>query len=205
MTAYLHVWNLGSNDDSYTSLGKLRLPLHSSDTVQDVAARFKEQTALTMHQLKYRGNRLHDSDKLWPFLPDLEDDSAPRFTIYSTKTPPLYVESSYNGRDTKIAVPYCSTDTVKQLKRKIKSQAGVSTRRQQLAFADACMDDDCCALSAYGIQRGGTVQLTRTKQLNIAHSSAPFLLQVDFGRSDTVADVKAKIQKEIGVYRETRS
>jgi Ubiquitin family len=192
----LRVWNLGKDDQlsqgAYTSLGEVQLLLNASDTVSDVAARFKEQAGLTLHQLKYRGNRLHDWEKPWSFLPDLDDDSAARFTLCSTKTPQLFVKYNYNGCNRDFSVPYCSTGTVKELKGKIESETGVPTDRQQLAYEDAVLDDDRCALTSYGVQQGRTLRLVRKGQLNIEYGYV--VLQFDFKASENIGEMNSKIE-----------
>jgi Ubiquitin family len=135
---------------------------------------------------------------LWDLLPDMEDSSAPRFTVFSIKTPKLFVKFMHNGGSKSFDVPYCSTDTVEDLKLKIKRGIGVPIDRQQLTCVDRSPDDNSSALSIYGVQSGcSVVQLTRGKQLCI--QSPLFLLQVDFEGADTVAQVKAKIESEISV------
>jgi Ubiquitin family len=209
----LRVWNLGNDDKrvdylpfdsvqaktTYISLGEIQLHLNATDTVHDVAAQFKEHTGLTLHQLKYRGNALHPFAKPWTFLPDLQDVSAPRFTLLSSRTPQLFVAYSGNERKPTVAVPFSSTDTIRDLKRKIESATGVPTARQQLTYAELCLNDEYSNLGAYGIQQGCTLQLARDWQLNIECSLAPFTLQVESEPSDTVASVKSKIESLLGV------
>jgi Ubiquitin family len=197
-TACLRMWNCGrdNENEAYASLGEVQVQFKATDAVYDLGQRFKEHTGLELHEHKYRGNKLLYYDKPWCLLPDMDDDAAPRFTAFSTKTPQLFVTRKC-GSD--IAVTYCSNDTVGQLKCKIRSETGMPTDRQQLTFADACLDSNSESLQAYGVQQGCTLQLVKNKQLNIEFASQERgeTFQIEFDTSDTIANLKSKIHKRM--------
>jgi Ubiquitin family len=192
------MWNCGRDNEieAYASLGEVQVQFKATDTVYDLSRRFREHTGLELHEHKYRGNKLLYYDKPWCLLPDMDDDAAPRFTAFSTKTPQLFVTRKC-GSD--IAVTYCSTDTVGQLKCKIKSETGMPTDRQQLTLADACLDNNSKSLQACGVKQGCTLQLVKNKQLNIEFKSLERseTFQIEFDISDTIADLKSKIYKRM--------
>jgi ubiquitin len=199
-TACLNVWNLGrdNNKRAYTSLGEVQLLLKSTDDLDDIPTRFRQETGLELHELKYRGNRLLNYDYLWALLPDMDDDTAPRFTAFSTQTPQLFVKV---GRHyVNIAVSCCSTDTIEQLKSKIEIETGVAADRQELRFGDAPLDDDS-SVSTYGIRQGCTLQLI-TSEIHLkiyVKTLTGKTITLCAEPTDTADIVKQKIQDKEGI------
>ncbi|KAF7062833.1 hypothetical protein CFC21_069396 [Triticum aestivum] len=97
----------------------------------------------------------------------------------------------------KIALEVNASDTIDSVKAKIQEQDGARPDDQHLVFA--CKElEDCRTLAEYKIQKGSTLYMHVLGKYIHVDVSGNFV-RVRLEGSDTVADVKAKIEAREGV------
>jgi hypothetical protein len=125
-STYVSVWHMGAENkhcrSGYEPLGVRKLLIRGTDSQDDVMGAFKRETGLTAYQLKYRGNKLCAATKLWDYIPDLVEDLAPRFVLYSNTIPEIFITSA---KSRSCAVAYNASDTVAVLQQKVFSETDV--------------------------------------------------------------------------------
>jgi Ubiquitin family len=198
-STYVSVWHMGKENaypGKYDPLGVRKVLVNSTDSQQDVREAFKRETGLTVHQLKYRGNALRHDTKLRDYIPDLVEDQAPCFVLFSNNTPEIFIKGRWN-----LAVTYQASDTVAALHQKVCSQTGVPSAHQMLSYNGTDLEDSSRKLSRYSITAGCTLTLQRIRQLNISYTllSRAAAYSIDHEPSDTIKQVKEKIQQECHV------
>lgn len=97
----------------------------------------------------------------------------------------------------KITLEVNASDTIECVKAKIQDMDGARPDEQHLVFARKQLED-CRTLAEYKIQKGSTLYMTVLgKYIHVDISGN--MVRVRFESSDTVADVKAKIEAREGV------
>ena len=178
------------------------LEVNPSDTVKSVKEKMLKETGISSHL-----QRLIFSDKL------LEDDKALKdygITFYDTihlvrGGMQIFVITA--NRERAFSLDYDRSDTVKSVKSKLENKVGIPLDRQRLTFAGNDLEDEKL-LSEYSITRESVLVLHLINSTFIFvildHCETKIAVEVNKNLSDTVENVKAKIQDKEGIPMEAQ-
>jgi Ubiquitin family len=197
-STYVSVCYMGREDmlgySDYEPLGVRKILVKDTDSQRDIEEMFKRETGFTAYQLKYRGNKLCDAAKLWDYIPDLAEDLAPRFVLYSNTIPEIFIKSV---KSRSCAVAYDASDTVAVLQQKVFSETDVPVGHQLLSCDGVDLTDSSRTLISYSITAGCTLTLLRIRQLKISYTPGISTIEysIDHEPTDTIKHVKEQIQQ----------
>ena len=95
------------------------------------------------------------------------------------------------------------TDTIKAIKEKIEKKTQIPPQNQRLVFHNTPLDTDTATLRSYGIKHGDMLQLD-PMVIKIQKTSNGKIFPVRVEQTDTIADLKKKIESREGIPTEVQ-
>jgi ubiquitin C len=172
------------------------LTVHPSTKMTAIKAMIEEKRGIPVRKqiLNYAGMQLEDSRTVSDY--DIQHDSNIHLLIREPISMRIDVKT-LTGKI--ITVNVDPSDYVENVRAKIFDIEGISPDRQRLIFAGQELEDGY-TLSKYKIREGSTIHLVLrlTIKINVKTQSGKTIV-LDVHRSDSIDDVKAKIQDGEGI------
>ena len=169
-----------------------------SDKVENIKEKIKpklkqENIIFNRSELIFKGKILEDNKSLDDY--DINEESIIYFKYY----PPIQITIKIDD-DGEFELDIELTETIYNLKQKIKSMKELIPNKYKLKFNKIELINDDKTLNDYNIKNGDIIKLFRTYQIQIRieNNKDLFIIEVE-SLSVDINYVKKKIQKEIGI------
>ena len=182
------------------------LEVEQSDTVKSVKNKIQEKKGISplQQRLLFAGKELEDDKTLSDY--NVEEKSVlhlasrlSRDLLPQTCPDPRHYISVTGKVSCNFEVEY--SDTIKKIKDKIEDKEGIPSDQQLLTFEGKLLEDGK-TLAHYKIQDRCTLQVDFCGSILFITTADAKKIAINFDPSDTIGDIKAKIQAKIKISSE---
>ena len=169
-----------------------------SDTVKNVKAKLENEVGISHYQqrLTFAGNDLEDEKLLSEY--SITRESVIKLHLIGSY---IFIKMMLTGKMIVVEVDEKSSDTIEDVKAKIQDREGIPLDQQRLHFSGKELNNSQ-SLSHYHIYKGDTLYLILSRnvmQIFVKTLTGTTTFTLYANRSDTIKDVKAKIQSKKGI------
>ena len=177
----------------------ITLEVDNSDTVESAKCKIEDKDGLPVYRqyLVYAGREMQNDKRLGEYHVRRASTLHLYLCLSCTGAMQVHVKTP-SGKT--IPIEVWREDTIETVKREIQAKIGVPLDQQRLSFCGEQLNKDDC-LQCYGIGEGAELGLTMVIPVFIKILTGESL-SLEVETSESIEEVKNKIQERIGIYPE---